>query len=95
MQSKLNSYLGLAKKAGAVVYGLENIKKNKNKICVVVLSCDATEKMVAHIMNLTNKKFYVRILKEKTLDELLNTSNCKVIGITNKGFESPVINCEE
>ncbi len=95
MQSKLGSYLGLAKRANALVYGYDNIKSEKN-VCLIVMCKDANSKLREHIYNLVEKlNLPIRVLKEKQLDDILYTTNCKVVGLINKNFLKPILDSEE
>lgn len=92
-KGKLENYLGLCKRSNSIVYGFDNIKQN---ICYAVLiGCDCKEKLEKHIKNVCEiKNIKYRKLK-KSLNELLGANNCSVVGIINKNFVEPILECEE
>lgn len=80
----ISKYLGLAIRAGSVIYGLDNIKKYTRHIHVIICCHTASnnlKKSLSHIM----EKSHIQIinLHHNTLDDLIHTTNCKTIGITN------------
>jgi len=95
-QGSLKNYLGLAKRASAVVFGIDNIKSYRKPIFCIILCSSAGEKLKSSIEIISkNKGIPLKILQSGTLDEMLNTQNCKVIAITNKSFIEPIFKCEE
>ena len=84
-------YINLAKKAGAVIYGIDNIINNKN-IILILLCPTASSNLVDKTLNFVNKKNIKLIKLQDSLDKILNTTNCKVIGITNKQLATQIEN---
>lgn len=95
-QNNLKNYLGLARRANGVVFGIDNIKSYKKVIGGIILCSSAGERLKSSIENISEKrKIPLKILKNMKLDEMLNTQNCKVIAITNESFIKPIFSCEE
>ena len=79
-----NRYIGLALKSGDVIYGLDNIKRDLSKIHLIICCKAASSNLYYSLMQISmTNKLPLYQLNDYTLDELLNTSNCKAIGITN------------
>ena len=77
-------YYNLALKSGSVIFGIDNIKKNKN-ISVVIVSKELAQNSYDKIC-LHCKKFNIKILFLENNDfiKLANNDNVKCIGVTNK-----------
>lgn len=95
-KEKLKSYLGLAKKANAIIYGKDSIKDFRKPIYCVILCVNASDKLKFHINNLCeSKKINLKVLKSVSIDEMLGTENCKVIGVINPNFAKAILENEE
>ncbi len=90
---KLENYLGLCKRSNSIVYGFDNIKDNK--CYLVLIGCDCKEKLEIHIKNFCEQRKIEYKKLDKSLNDLLNTNNCSVVGIVNKNFVNPILECEE
>ena len=92
-KAKLDGYLGLCKRSNSLVYGLDNIKVNH--CYLVLIGSDCKEKLEMRIHNICEeRKMPYRKLK-KSLNELLSTNNCSVVGVVNKNFVNPILESEE
>lgn len=92
---KVESYLGLAKRAGYIVAGTDAVLKNLNKgqIKLIFLASDSS---FATIDKVEKKAFFyhIPIIKKYSTDMIaksLGLSNPKVIGLTDKGFTKAII----
>lgn len=93
MQNEWLKYLNLSKKAGAVLYGVDEIYKSKKPVYLILLSeTQATQNLKAKIDNFIAKKDTVLIKLDEDLNTFLNTNNCKVIGLTNKDLATQIKN---
>ena len=92
-RSKLNGYLGLCKRSNSILYGFDNIKASKNCF-LVLISSDCKENLERRVSNICAER-NIKIKKlNATLNEILNTNNCSVVGIINKNFVEPILKCE-
>ena len=82
--STIKKYIDLAKKAGAILYGLDNIKSGTQNIYLILIDNEVGSSLKRNIDFISqHKKVQCLVLNNTNLDDLLNTNNCKVIGITN------------
>ena len=80
----ISKYVGLAIRAGNVVYGIDNIKKFSKKINLIIYCHTASTNLQKSLSRLVQVNgLPVVQLAEHTLDSLIHTTNCKAIGITN------------
>ena len=92
---KIENYLGFAKKSNSILFGFDAIKSSKKRIYCVIIGCDILEKLETKVRNICKqRKIPIKKLKS-SLDDLLHTSNCKVISIINKNFVGPILESEE
>lgn len=91
MQNEWVKYFNLAKKAGAVVYGIDEISKCRRKVYLIVLSeKQATQNLIEKVNNYIAKKNTKLIKLNDDLNAFLNTNNCKVIGLTNENLANQI-----
>ncbi len=91
MQNDWIKYLNLAKKAGAVVFGIDEIIKCRSKIYLIMLSEPlATQNLREKVNNFIAKKDTKLIKLDDDLNIFLNTDNCKVIGLTNENLANQI-----
>ena len=84
-------YVGLARKAGAVLFGQDNILSARNAPYLVIVSInEASQKINKKIYNFIANKNIKLIKFSDSLDKYLGTQNCKVIGITNRELAEKV-----
>ncbi len=83
MEIEISRYIGLAQRANGVVYGLDNIKKADN--ITLLLACStSSEKLYEELCFIAEKQnIPVYRMDYVSLDQILHTENCKVVGITN------------
>ena len=80
LKSKIQTYLGFAKKSNAIVYGLDNLEKYFKKNCLVLYSNNLSENSLNKLSRLVaERKWKMGVLKNQTIDELLFVDNCKIL----------------
>ncbi len=85
MEMEIGRYIGLAQKANGVIYGLDNIKSTKNEIYLLIVCDTASNNLYEEMCYISvNRKIPLHKMEYFTLDQILNTENCKAIGITNR-----------
>ena len=90
--SKIQSYLGFAKKSNDIIYGIDNLKEYNKKMPLVIYSDEISERSLKVLNNLVEEKKWKMIkLKNLKLDDLLFTQNCKVIGIKNENLSKAIL----
>ena len=91
-EKKIFSYVNFAIKAKDVVYGIDNIKTSRANISYIILSKTASKNLLDATTRFCQQKNIPYLITIKyTLDELLHTNNCKVIGITNQNIAQQII----
>lgn len=92
MINKIKSYLGFAKKSNEIIYGFDNLNTTKKNIKLILYSDSISEKSLKNLRYLANeKKWKMAKLIKTSLDELLNTSNCKIVGIINENLAKAIL----
>ncbi len=91
MQNEWVKFLNLSKKAGAVLYGIDEIAKSRSKVYLIMLSTvTATQNLRAKVDNFIAKNDTKLIKLNEDLNIFLNTDNCKVIGLTNESLANQI-----
>ncbi len=91
MQNEWVKFLNLSRKAGAVVYGIDEIVKYRGKVYLIILSdTNATQNLREKVNNFIAKKDTAIIKLKEDLNIFLNTDNCKVIGLTNENLANQI-----
>ena len=90
-QNKTITFLNFAKKAGDIVYGMDNIKETRKKLFCVVVDYTASENLISKITNFCEKKNIELISVRFLLDEVMRTKNCKVLGVCNEALGKQII----
>lgn len=93
-KSKIENYLGLCRRSNSIIFGFDNIKSSKNCF-LVLISFDCKPNLERRIHNICNERKIIFKKLTTTLNEMFNIDNCSVIGITNKNFVKPILECEE
>ncbi len=93
---KIEKYLGFCKKSNTIIYGFDNIKKEKKQIFFVLLCSSANEKLKTQINHICEtRKIKLKVLKDVTIDDILHTNNCKVIALTNENLSKAILESGE
>ena len=92
MINKIKSYLGFAIKSNEIIYGFDNLNTTKKNIKLVLYYDSISEKSLKNLRYLANNKKWKMVkLVNTSLDELLNTNNCKIVGITNENLAKVIL----
>ena len=87
--SNLSGLIGIARKAGFVIVGGENLSSYTKKLYLLILDKTAGNSLKRE-MNFLASKRNIDIIEVENLSELASISNCKVIGIKNKTFSENI-----
>ena len=95
MVNKLLSFLGIARKSGNLIFGMDNIKKEmlSGKVKLILTSSDISENSLNEIKNAANKHI-VNILPIAYTKDNINDFLGKysaIIGVLNENFASKII----
>ena len=88
MTDKLKSYIGLAQRAGCVLYGEDIICEMKKQAKVVLLSADASDKYKERMLTkLSDRPVYV----VDGLCEALHRDGVNAVAVSNDGLANAII----
>ena len=88
--SELKGLFGLARKAGYVIVGLENLREYDKKLYALVVD-EICGKSLNREMEFLAKKRNLPLARTKNLAELVDIENCKAVGIKNKGLADAIL----
>ncbi len=94
---KIKGYINIARKAGYLIIGSDYLKNYDKKLYLVIKS-DNGGKNLSKIVEDNAKRTNCEVLTliPDDFDKIVNISNCKVVGIKNKGIADEVIKlCKE
>lgn len=87
MKDKLASYIGLAQRAGAVLYGEDIIVENSRKVKLVLIDASASEKYIARLTTrLAGSNVYVI----EGLRDALHRDEVNAVGISNDSLANAI-----
>ena len=89
---KLKGYIGLANRAGYVIFGADNLKIYTHKMYVVLYRNDGG-KTIEKTLNKIKLENNVDIfcLNEHEFNYIVGKDNCKLLAIKNKGLSEQII----
>ena len=90
--NKLKGLIGIANKAGYVIFGADNLKNYTKKLYLIIKAKDAGNSLTKIVNNLkTELSVDFAEIENQELCEITNSQNCKLIGIKNKGLSEEII----
>lgn len=90
--NKLKGLISIAKKAGYVVIGAENLKNYNKKLFLLVIDAGAGNSLKRE-MNFLAQKRNLPLLEVENMADLVVIDNCKAIGIKNKCMSENIEKC--
>lgn len=82
--------IGLARKAGYVIVGQENLIGYDKKLYLILLDKTAGNSLLREV-NFLSKKKNLEVVSIENLSEKIKIENCKVVGIKNKNFAEAIV----
>lgn len=89
---KINNYLGICRKAGYLIIGSDNLQDYHQKLYLIIIN---------GAVSTTIKKLVKRKIEEypnlqcitvtETFADTIGLSNCKIVGIKNKGITEEIL----
>ena len=92
--NKIKSYIGLCVKSNGIIIGQDKLKQSKKRPYLIVLSPNATDNLKDLAIRLGDKFHCEVITTNIVLEELINISNCKIVGIINITLTKAIKNCD-
>ena len=90
--TKIKELLGIANKAGYLIIGSDNLKGYDKKL-YLLLKSESAGRTIEKITNYIYKKNNCNVFTfcESEFLQMTNISNCKIVGIKNKGISEEII----
>ena len=86
---KVKGYVGIANRAGYIVWGADNLKNYTHKLYLVIYRDDFSKTIKKSIDNINNDIPKI-MLNVETFNYIVNTDNCKLLAIKNKGLSEQI-----
>lgn len=87
--NKITGYLNISQKAGYIIWGGDNLKNYNKKLYLVLVDTSAKKNTIKIVDKIKINK--IPIIYVENLSNFVNKSNCKIIGIKNKGISEILI----
>lgn len=95
VNDKICGLLGLATRAGQIVFGTEACDKaiEKNSIKLIIVATDASERTKMNFNNICNRKKIpiLEILSIEQISKAIGKQNKAVIGVKNLNFSNEIM----
>ena len=90
-ENKIKTYLGFAKKSGALKCGTDAVSALKTARLLIV--CRSASENARKTAETLKRKFGCKVLETvtDTVEELIGKENCKLIAVTNADLASAII----
>lgn len=88
MTDKIAAYIGLAQRAGSVLYGEEIIVERKSKAKIVLIDSRAPEKYIARLQAKLDRN---KVCVIDGLKDALHRENVNAVGITNADLADAIL----
>ena len=86
---KVETYIGFCIKKGSVVFGLDNVKRYRKKMYIVVATQSVSPKTLANTEHFCRER-NIQLVVVPDYD-LLAKRNCKVLGICDKSLADAIV----
>lgn len=90
--NRLKGLISIARKAGFVIIGKDNLSVYKKKLYIILVDKSAGNSLLRE-MNFLSEKREVPVLEVENLAEMVGIDNCKVIGLKNKAMSDSIEKC--
>ncbi|NLC17029.1 MAG: hypothetical protein GX756_04035 [Clostridiales bacterium] len=90
-KNKIDTYIRFAIKSRKIVYGLDKIKLLARKIKVIIADKTLSDNSLKKTKSTSDRFKIPLVLSEDDLNYILNTANCKVIGITDINLAEAIL----
>ncbi len=91
-KSKVSAYLGFCIRARKILFGVDNVEKQKKGVCLLIADENISENSLKNILK-TKEKFACPLLiaEAEHLGELVHRPSVKVVGVTDKNLASAIL----
>ena len=95
MNNKLLSFLGITRKSGNIIFGMDSVKKEilNDKIRLLLITKDISENSFGEISQTANEHNIQMLKINVTKDEINNATGkyAAIMGISNENFSKKII----
>lgn len=94
--NKLQSYLGIARKANFLIIGSDNLKDYHKKLYLVICSKNLSNTIEKVIKEKTTEyQNLICIISNEDFSSSIGVNECKIVGVKNKGIADAIIKSED
>ena len=86
--NRLKGIVGIANKAGYIVFGADNLKQYTKKLYLVVKSDDIGKNANKIVENLGVECVEI---EKQIMQQITNSNNCKIFAVRNKGLSEQIL----
>lgn len=90
--NKAKGLINLARKAGYVIIGKENLVGYTKKLYLLIVDKSAGNSLLREMKHLSENR-NLPILEVENLSDLVGIENCKAIGLKNKAMSESIEKC--
>ena len=88
--TKISGLISIARKAGYVVIGQDNLSAHKQKLYLLLMCKSAGNSLVREMRHISNES-QIPLLEVEELGKLIGIDNCKALGVKSKAFSDNII----
>ncbi len=89
---KISGLISIARKAGYVIIGQDNLSDYDKKMYLLLMDKNAGSSLSREMKFISEKK-KIPLFQVENLGKLVSIENCKAIGIKNKAISENIIEC--
>ncbi|HHW89736.1 MAG TPA: hypothetical protein GX745_02390 [Clostridiales bacterium] len=90
-KNKIDTYIRFAIKSRKIIHGLDKIKLRTKQIKIIIADKTLSDNSLEKTKILSDRFRIPLILSEDDLNHILNTINCKIIGITDESLSKAIL----
>ena len=88
--NNIEGLIGIARKAGFVIVGGENLSSYTKKLYLLIVDKTAGNSLKREMTFLSQKR-QIEIVEIENLSKLVGVQNCKAVGVKNKAFSENIL----
>ena len=90
-KKKIETYIRFAIKSRNIVYGIDKIKLRLRQIKLIIADKTLSDNSLKKAKLLCNRNNIPLILSDYDLNNILDTTNCKIIGLINPNMANAIL----
>ena len=88
--NKIKGYIGIANKAGYLIWGVDNLKGYTHKLYLVIYKSNPTTTIQKALLRLDDS-IYKIMLEDEQFNLIMQTDKSKIVAIKNLGIANKII----